>query len=289
MKNFNFIKARKISYILSLVIIVAGIVSLIAQGLNLGIDFTGGTVMEVSFSDSMEIADLRQDLADIDYGNATIVQMANGDYQIKMPFMDQTAQDEFISSLNDATGNEADVVQASAVGPSMGTEIFQKGIIALVVAIILMVAYISFRFEWRFALAGNIALFHDIFVTLAFFSLFQWEVNSSFIAAILTIFGYSINDTIVVFDRIRENLGRVKREDLGSTVDRSIKSVIRRSLYTSISTLIPLIAVCAFGGDTTRLFVLAMIIGITSGTYSSIVVASPLWYDISMKSKKKRF
>ena len=289
MKNFNFIKARKISYILSLVIIVAGIVSLIAQGLNLGIDFTGGTVMEVSFSDSMEIADLRQDLADIDYGNATIVQMANGDYQIKMPFMDQTAQDEFISSLNDATGNEADVVQASAVGPSMGTEIFQKGIIALVVAIILMVAYISFRFEWRFALAGNIALFHDIFVTLAFFSLFQWEVNSSFIAAILTIFGYSINDTIVVFDRIRENLGRVKREDLGSTVDRSIKSVIRRSLYTSISTLIPLIAVCAFGGDTTRLFVLAMIIGITSGTYSSIFVASPLWYDISMKSKKKRF
>lgn len=289
MKNFNFIKARKISYILSLVIIAAGIVSLIAQGLNLGIDFTGGTVMEVSFSDSMEIADLRQDLADIDYGNATIVQMANGDYQIKMPFMDQTAQDEFISSLNDATGNEADVVQASAVGPSMGTEIFQKGIIALVVAIILMVAYISFRFEWRFALAGNIALFHDIFVTLAFFSLFQWEVNSSFIAAILTIFGYSINDTIVVFDRIRENLGRVKREDLGSTVDRSIKSVIRRSLYTFISTLIPLIAVCAFGGDTTRLFVLAMIIGITSGTYSSIFVASPLWYDISMKSKKKRF
>lgn len=289
MKNFIFIKARKISYILSLVIIAAGIVSLIAQGLNLGIDFTGGTVMEVSFSDSMEIADLRQDLADIDYGNATIVQMANGDYQIKMPFMDQTAQDEFISSLNDATGNEADVVQASAVGPSMGTEIFQKGIIALVVAIILMVAYISFRFEWRFALAGNIALFHDIFVTLAFFSLFQWEVNSSFIAAILTIFGYSINDTIVVFDRIRENLGRVKREDLGSTVDRSIKSVIRRSLYTSISTLIPLIAVCAFGGDTTRLFVLAMIIGITSGTYSSIFVASPLWYDISMKSKKKRF
>lgn len=289
MKNINFIKARKFSYILSLVIIVAGIISLFVQGLNLGIDFTGGTVMEVSFADSIEISDLREDLSSIGYDNATIVQMANGDYQIKMQFMDQTAQDEFISSLNDATGNEADVVQANAVGPSMGTEILQKGIIALVVAIVLMVIYISFRFEWRFALAGNLALFHDIFVTLAFFSLFQWEVNSSFIAAILTIFGYSINDTIVVFDRIRENLGRVKREELASTVDRSIKSVIRRSLYTSISTLIPLIAVCIFGGDTTRLFVLAMIIGIISGTYSSIFVASPLWYDISMKSKKRRF
>lgn len=289
MKNFDFIKARKISYILSLVIIIAGVVSLFVQGLNLGIDFTGGTVMEISFKQEMDIADLRSNLSEMGNSDAKIVQLANGDYQLKTAFMDQNAQDEFVSALNEATGNEADVVQANAVGPSVGTEIMQKGIIALVVAIILMVAYISFRFEWRFALAGNLALFHDILVTLAFFSLFQWEVNSSFIAAILTIFGYSINDTIVVFDRIRENLGRVKREELGLTVDRSIKSVILRSLYTSVSTLIPLIAVCVLGGDTTRLFVLAMIIGITSGTYSSVFVASPLWYDISMKSSKKRF
>ena len=152
-----------------------------------------------------------------------------------------------------------------------------------------MIAYISFRFEWRFALAGNIALFHDILVTLSIFSIFQLEVNSNFIAAILTIFGYSINDTLVVFASIRERIGSDKRENLADTVNEGIMTTMLRSLFTSISTLIPLLAVFFFGGATTKLFVLAIIVGIVSGTYSSIFVASPLWYDFSMKSKKKRF
>lgn len=284
----DFIGKRKFAYILSCLIIVAGIVSMCFQGLNFGIDFTGGTVMQVEFEKSVDIADLRNDLKEIGYDNAQIQELNDGVYQIKADYMDQTSQDQFTKDLTAQTGN-LDVIQANAVGPSIGQEILRTGILALVVALVLMVAYISFRFEWRFALAGNIALFHDILVTLSIFSIFQLEVNSNFVAAVLTIFGYSINDTLVVFDRIRERIGSVKRENLANVVNEGIMATMKRSMFTSISTLIPLFAVLLFGGATTKIFVLAIIIGIVSGTYSSIFVASPLWYDFSMKSKKKRF
>lgn len=284
----DFIAKRKFAYILSCLVIIAGIISMCFQGLNFGIDFTGGTVMQVKFEKSVDIADLRSDLKEIGHDNAQIQELGDGVFQIRADYMDQTAQDKFTKDLSALTG-KLDVLQANAVGPSIGKEILRSGILALIIALVLMVAYISFRFEWRFALAGNIALFHDIFVTLSIFSLFQLEVNSNFVAAILTIFGYSINDTLVVFDRIRERIGSVKRENLANTVNNGIQATLKRSLLTSISTLIPLFAVLLFGGATTKLFVLAIIIGIVSGTYSSIFVASPLWYDFSMKSKKKRF
>lgn len=284
----DFIGKRKFAYILSCLVIIAGIVSMCFQGLNFGIDFTGGTVMQVEFEKSVNIADLRDDLKEIGQENAQIQELNDGVYQIKADYMDQTAQDQFTEDLSALTG-KMEVLQANAVGPSIGQEILRTGVLALIIALLLMIAYISFRFEWRFALAGNIALFHDILVTLSIFSIFQLEVNSNFIAAILTIFGYSINDTLVVFDRIRERIGSVKRENLANTVNEGIMATMKRSMFTSISTLIPLLAVFFFGGATTKLFVLAIIIGIVSGTYSSIFVASPLWYDFSMKSKKKRF
>lgn len=286
--NFDFIGKRKFAYALSYIIIIAGIVSLFVQGLNFGIDFTGGTVFQVQFEDNKEISDLRDELGTMGYDGAQIQQMDNGAFQIKTEFMDQTAQDEFEQQLKDASGS-FEVLLTNAVGPSIGQEILLSGILALIVAVVLMVVYITIRFQWRFALAGNIALFHDILVTVSIFSIFQLEVNSNFVAAILTIFGYSINDTIVVFDRIRERLGSVKRDNLAMTVNNAIQSTLRRSLFTSLTTLIPILCVFFFGGETTKVFVLALIIGIVSGTYSSIFVASPLWYDMSMKSKKKRF
>ena len=286
--NFDFIGKRKFAYALSCIIIIAGIVSLFVQGLNFGIDFTEGTVFQVQYEDNKEISDLRDELGTMGYDGAQIQQMDNGAFQIKTEFMDQTAQDEFEQQLKDASGS-FEVLSTNAVGPSIGQEILLSGILALIVAVVLMVVYITIRFQWRFALAGNIALFHDILVTVSIFSIFQLEVNSNFVAAILTIFGYSINDTIVVFDRIRERLGSVKRDNLAMTVNNAIQSTLRRSLFTSLTTLIPILCVFFFGGETTKVFVLALIIGIVSGTYSSIFVASPLWYDMSMKSKKKRF
>lgn len=286
--NFDFIGKRKFAYALSCIIIIAGIVSLFVQGLNFGIDFTGGTAFQVQYEDNKEISDLRDELGTMGYDGAQIQQMDNGAFQIKTEFMDQTAQDEFEQQLKDASGS-FEVLSTNAVGPSIGQEILLSGILALIVAVVLMVVYITIRFQWRFALAGNIALFHDILVTVSIFSIFQLEVNSNFVAAILTIFGYSINDTIVVFDRIRERLGSVKRDNLAMTVNNAIQSTLRRSLFTSLTTLIPILCVFFFGGETTKVFVLALIIGIVSGTYSSIFVASPLWYDMSMKSKKKRF
>lgn len=286
--NFNFVGKRKFAYVLSCIILIAGIVSLFVQGLNFGVDFTGGTVFQIQFEDDKEIADLREELGSIGYDGVQIQELENGNFQIRTEFMDQTAQDSFEKELTDAAGS-FDVLSANAVGPSVGREILLSGILALIVAVVLMVVYITVRFQWRFALAGNIALFHDILITVGIFSIFQLEVNSNFVAAILTIFGYSINDKIVVFDRIRERLGNVKKDDLAQTVNRSIWSTLRRSIFTSLTTLIPIVCVFFLGGETTKLFVLALIIGIISGAYSSIFVASPLWYDLSMKSKKKRF
>lgn len=284
----DFIGKRKLWYAISLVILLAGLISLIFQGLNLGIDFTGGTNLQLKFENKLDVAQVRSAFTEVGITSAQIQELDDGTYQVKIPYLENEKLIETTNSLKSKLGG-LEVLSADSIGPTMGKEIFQKGLIALIVAIFLMVVYISVRFEWRFAFTGILALLHDIFVTLGLFSIFQWEINSTFVAAVLTIFGYSINDTIVVFDRIRENIGQVKRENLSTVVNNSIKLSLTRSIYTSVSTLIFLISLLLFGGETTKMFVLAMTLGITFGTYSSIFIASPIWYDISLKSKKKRF
>lgn len=284
----DFIGKRKLWYAISLVILLAGLVSLIFQGLNLGIDFTGGTNLQLKFENKLDVAQVRSAFTEVGITSAQIQELDDGTYQVKIPYLENEKLIETTNSLKSKLGG-LEVLSADSIGPTMGKEIFQKGLIALIVAIFLMVVYISVRFEWRFAFTGILALLHDIFATLGLFSIFQWEINSTFVAAILTIFGYSINDTIVVFDRIRENIGQVKRENLSTVVNNSIKLSLTRSIYTSVSTLIFLISLLLFGGETTKMFVLAMTLGIAFGTYSSIFIASPIWYDISLKSKKKRF
>ena len=280
----DFIGKRKLWYAISLVILLAGLVSLIFQGLNLGIDFTGGTNLQLKFENKLDVAQVRSAFTEVGITSAQIQELDDGTYQVKIPYLENEKLIETTNSLKSKLGG-LEVLSADSIGPTMGKEIFQKGLIALIVAIFLMVVYISVRF----AITGILALLHDIFATLGLFSIFQWEINSTFVAAVLTIFGYSINDTIVVFDRIRENIGQVKRENLSTVVNNSIKLSLTRSIYTSVSTLIFLISLLLFGGETTKMFVLAMTLGIAFGTYSSIFIASPIWYDISLKSKKKRF
>ncbi len=285
--KINVIEKRKIWYVLSIVILAAGLISLLFQGLNLGIDFIGGNRINIQFAEEVDIAQLRTALTENDLEGSKIQLLDNGSYLLKTEEMDQAKQDAVMADLETRFG-EFEIAESGLVGPSVGAELKKNAVIALGLAILLMIAYIAYRFELQFAIAGVLALFHDIFIVVAVFSIFQLEVDSTFIAALLTIFGYSINDKIVVFDRIRENMGRVKKDRLSGLVNDSIRQSFTRSMNTSISTLLLLLALFFFGGQTTRIFVLAMIIGVVAGTYSSLCIASPIWYEFKMHAKGNR-
>lgn len=285
--KIDVIGKRKIWYAISIIVLVAGLVSLLVQGMNLGIDFIGGNRINVQFAQQVDIADLRTALTENGLEGSKIQEMSDGSYLLKTAEMDQAKQDAVMADLEIRFG-EFEIVESGLVGPSVGAELKKNALISLALAVVLMIAYITYRFEMHFAIAGVLALFHDIFVVVALFSIFQLEIDSTFIAALLTIFGYSINDKIVVFDRIRENMGRVKKDQLSGLVNDSIKQSFTRSMNTSISTLILLLALFFFGGQTTRIFVLAMIIGVVAGTYSSLCIASPIWYEFKMHLKGNR-
>ncbi len=285
--KINIIEKRKIWYIVSVVVLLAGMVSLLVQGMNLGIDFVGGNKITVQFEGKIDIADLREALNANGLEGSKIQELDDGSFVLKTIEMDQDKQDSVVADLTARFGN-LEILSSNLVGPSIGSELKKNAVIALALAVVLMIVYISYRFELHFAIAGVIALFHDIFVVVAIFSIFQLEADSTFIAALLTIFGYSINDKIVVFDRIRENMGRVKKDQLSGIVNTSIAQSFTRSMNTSISTLILLLALLFLGGQPTRIFVLAMVIGVIVGTYSSLCIASPIWYDIKMQIKGNR-
>lgn len=264
----DIVGKRKLFYIISLVVLMAGVGSMLFQGLNLGIDFTSGNKMIVEFEQSVEIAQLRTALTEHGLEGSKIQELDNGAYVLKTSELTQEAEEALINAL-EAKFGALTVHSSGLIGPSIGAELKKSAAIALTLAVILMIVYITFRFELHFAIAGVLALFHDVFVVVAVFSIFQLEVDSTFIAAILTIFGYSINDKIVVFDRIRENLVKVRKEELAGLVNNSIAQSFTRSMNTSISTLLLLLALLFFGGQTTRVFVLAMVIGVVVGTFSS--------------------
>jgi preprotein translocase subunit SecF len=280
----NIVGKRKLFYIVSVVLILAGMVSMLFQGLNLGIDFTSGNKMIVQFEQDVNIAELRNTLAENGLTGSKIQELDNGSYVLKTSELTQDMEEALLGAL-EAKFGALDVQFSGLIGPSIGAELKKSAAIALTLAVILMLCYITFRFELHFAIAGILALFHDVLAVVAVFSIFQLEVDSTFIAALLTVFGYSINDKIVVFDRIRENLTKVRKEELADLVNTSIAQSFTRSMNTSISTLILLLALLFFGGTTTRIFVLAMAIGVVAGTYSSLCIASPIWYDIKMKQK----
>lgn len=283
----DFVGKRKIWYIISLLLIVPGLFSLFTQGLNLGIDFAGGNLVQVQFEKSIKTEEVRNALETIGLEDSAIQASENNNFIIKTRIMEKSEQTKMVNTLEKELG-KLEVLRSEEVGPTIGKELRRSGFLALGVAILLMVAFITVRFEFKFALAGILALLHDILITIGVFSIFQFEVDSTFIAAVLTIFGYSINDTIVIFDRIRENMKKTKKYELATLVNDSIMQTLARSINTVATTLFVLISLFFFGGETTKVFVLALIIGISCGAYSSIFVASPLWIEFRFWGKNKK-
>ncbi len=286
---FSFVKHRKIWYVISALVILPGLVSLALQGLNLGVDFTGGNLLEFRAAEKVSIEQVRGVVEELGLGSAKSVQQSGDkEFIIRTRELSEEESAKLLSALNEEL-NQVTLLKNDMVGPVIGRELTMKALLALVVAMILMLIYISFRFEFKQGIAANIGLLHDALVVLGIFSILQIEVDVAFVAAILTIIGYSINDTIIIFDRVRENLRtRKKGENIEDLVDISLWQTLTRSINTVLTVLFVLLALYLLGGTTIKNFVLAMLIGITSGAYSSIFIAGPLWVDLKPMEKRKR-
>ena len=278
MTNFDFMKSAKWWIILSLIITVVGVVSLATRGLNTSIDFTGGSQVTLTFEkEGPTQAEVEAEVKAISGGTATAQQDA-GDrrvFIVRTSFLDDQQQATMKKALPEKLG--AVSMSVDAVDATVSRELTQTALLALAIASLLQILYITFRFEYKFALTAVVAVLHDALITLGMMSLLGAEIGSPFVAAILTVVGYSINDTVVVFDRIRENLHIRKKESLHELVNKSVNQVWQRSLMTGSTTLLSITAVLVFGGHSVHDFALALLIGILSGAYSSIFIASALW------------
>jgi len=292
--KFDIIGKRKWWFLLSIFITIPGLISIVLQGFNLGIDFTGGTLLDLKFSQPVSVAQVRDVLKEHNLENSTI-QLAVSDGRdnaesvfIRTHVLSEEERKAVLVDLDKQLGR-FDIQRIEKVGAIIGKELTQKAVIALVVSWVLMIAYITYRFEFKFAVSGIIALVHDIIVVLGIFSILRLEVDGSFVAALLTIVGFSINDTIVIFDRIRENLRSYRKSDsLQELVNNSIWQTMTRSIYTVMTVLFATAALYFFGGDTTKNFSLALLIGFASGCYSSIFNASPIWVSWKEHEENKR-
>lgn len=282
----SFVALRKYAFIFSAVLIIAGVISMSLRGLNFGIDFTGGTLLHLDIRQEFTLEEARSMLAPLGLEAATLQKvgaegLAEGEKQellIQTQQLTPAEQDEVFSAFQEKYELTADdLLRVENVAPVVGGELQRQALIALLLAGLGMIAYITIRFEFRFAVSAIAALLHDVMVMLTFFSLFQIEVNGPFIAAVLTVLGYSINDTIVIYDRIRENLKTRRKEQLADVVDNSIRQSLVRTINTSVTTLIVIVTILVFGGITLYPFMLALLVGVFFGTYSSIFIASPLW------------
>ena len=285
--HIPFLKWRTFAYAFSGVLSVASIVIFLVAGLNYGIDFRGGTLIEVQTKQNpADLAGMRSTLNDLNLGEVEMQQFgAPNDVLIRIERQEggEEAQQAVIDKVRDALGNSVDYRRVEVVGPKVSGELVQSGTIAVVVAIVAVLIYVWFRFEWQFAVGAIVATVHDVLMTIGLFSLLQLEFSLSIIAAILTIVGYSLNDTVVVYDRVRETLRRYKRMPLLELLDLSINQTLSRTILTSGTTLIALFSLYIFGGEVIRGFTFAMIWGIFVGTYSSIFVAAPLLMIFEVK------
>lgn len=292
--KFDFIKKRTWWYVLSAIMILPGIVSMAIQGFNLGIDFTGGTLLDLKFNRSVNVGEVREVLKDFDLENSTI-QLAltgQGDTSpnvfIRTKVLDEVERRNVLTAMEQKIG-KFDILRIEKVGAVIGEELTRQGLLAFVAASALMVVYITVRFEFIFAAAAILSLIHDVLIVLGVFSIMRLEVDSTFIAALLTIIGYSINDRIVIFDRIRENLKFYKKsEGYAEMVNRSIWQTLTRTVYTVLNVLFATVALYFFGGETTKNFSFALMIGFTICIYASICNACPLWVDLKNYTLQRR-
>ncbi len=277
--HIDFLGKRKLAMTLSIVFIVISLLSIIFRGLNLGIDFTGGTLVEVGYEQAVELPKVRGALATAGFQDATVQHFGTPrDVLIRLAPRGDIDSAELsnraFSALSNATDGQVDLRRVEFVGPQVGEELTEQGGLAMLYALIGILIYVALRFEYRFALGSVIALIHDVVITLGFFSLFQVGFDLPVLAAILAVIGYSLNDTIVVFDRIRENFRKMRKGSPQQIINTSLNQTLARTLVTSLTTLLVLIALFVFGGEIIHGFALALIIGVIIGTYSSIYVAS---------------
>ncbi len=314
--HLNIIGKRKIWYAISILIILAGIVSFAIQGFNFGIDFTGGSYVQLTFyegtpaeaegteegaseegetSEITDITPIQVDLGElrevvnkyVDKTPSIQYDETNTAYLIRTELTTDEEVDTMLKGIESEIGSYQ-IDRNELVGPTIGNELTQKAIIALALACALMLIYITVRFQLWFGVAAIITLLHDALIVLSVFTIFQLEISSSFIAAILTVVGYSINATIVVFDRVRESQPNYKSTERASLMNDSISMTFARSVNTTITTLLTLFALIIFGGDTTKIFVFAMIVGITAGFYSSVCLSGSIYYDLVNHFGKKK-
>jgi len=296
MPNFDIAGKRKIWFILSLLIIIPGIISMATRGFNFGIDFTGGTIIDLKFEQPVTLTQIRDSLKPYGLDSSTIQLSgetsnveSSTDVMIRTVDLEENNRKEVMASIRSSVGNY-EVMREEKVGATIGSELIMNAVMALVISWGLIILYIAYRFEFKFGIASVIALVHDILIVLSFFSFTQRQIDSSFVAALLTIVGYSINDTIVIFDRIRENLKLHFRRggDFNEIVNRSVYQTLTRSIYTVFTCLFTVLALYFFGGETTKDFAFALIVGFASGCYSSIFIASPLWLTFRNWAEEKR-
>ena len=279
-KDIEFSNIFKKMNIISFVLIFLSILILIFKGLNLGVDFKGGTLIELRFESKVsDIADIRQSLLKMNLGDVNVKKFGKeNDYLIKVE-LTETSNPDFIKSIHKRLSSDlASTVnfrRVENVGPKVSNELLQDGLLAIILALAAMLFYIWIRFEWQFSIAAILAIIHDVIITAGVFSLLSYEINLSIVAAVLTIVGYSMNDTVVIFDRIRENLKKFLKLNIIQISNKSINQTLSRTLITSVTTLLALVSIYIFGGSILKGFSFAMIIGVIIGTYSSIFIAVP--------------
>lgn len=288
--KIDFIGKRYLAMVFSALLIAAGAYSLITKGLNYGIDFTGGTKVEIIYENEIEILGVRAVLEEGGYSEA-VVQFfgSTKDILIRVPLSQDNSSAAVSTNIVDLlkanTTDQLDVRSVEFVGPQFGQELFEKGVLALLYALIGVMIYVAFRFEWKFSLGSVVALIHDVVITVGLFSILSLEFTLPVLAALLAVIGYSLNDTIVVFDRIRENFRKLRESNTFDTMNISINQTLPRTILTSLTTLLVLFALFVFGGEALGGFAATLIIGVLIGTYSSIFVASPTVLGLGAKAE----
>ena len=281
--KIKFLALRKPAFILSTFLIISSVLIYSFNGLNFGIDFRGGTLIEIETSETENLSTLRKSLNSLDLGDVQVQEFGSPKnilIRVEQQAGGDKSQQNVVNivktELNSSLNSEVNFRRTEVVGPKVSSELIKAGFIAIVVAVFAMLIYIWFRFEWQFSLGAVIALIHDVLLTLGIFSLLQLEFNLSIIAAILTIVGYSMNDTVVVYDRVRENLRKHRKKEILDLLNISINETLSRTIMTSVTTLLALSSLYIFGGSVIKGFTFAMIWGVLVGTYSSIFIAAPL-------------
>ena len=293
--NLNFVSYFKKLNLLSILMILISLIFIIFNGLNYGIDFKGGTIIEIRIENkNINVSNIRESLNKVNLGDINVKNFGEErDFLIKIEEKlkdNKLVISEIKETLNKDLNEEVNYRRIESVGPKVSAELLKSGIISIGLALLVMLFYIWFRFEWQFSLGSIIALFHDVIITLGIFSILSIEINLSIVAAVLTIVGYSMNDTVVIYDRIRENLSKYNKLEIDQISNLSVNETLSRTLITSVTTLLALFSIFILGGEILKGFSFAMILGVIIGTYSSIFVAAPVlkYLKVNYKTLEKK-